>query len=151
MPHNSQAGKNAPNRSKEGAPPAEHPPREYDIRKMRLLAERNDVAFVCICLRPSPCPSRFPMQKRLTEPSGCPALLSLKLLSVASANSSVRWGCHVSIRVCRGAKRLGDREGHGAHSKGQRQHVTGVVRSGDVQEEDRMNADRRDTLRATGN
>jgi hypothetical protein len=33
-PHNSQAGKNAPNKSKEGAPPAEHPLRQKDTRKM---------------------------------------------------------------------------------------------------------------------
>src|SRR5580704_16055523 len=113
MPHNSQAGKNAPNRSKEGAPPAEHPPREYDIRKMRLLAERNDVALVCICLRPSPCPSGFPMQKRLTEPSGCPALLSLKLLGVASANSSIR--ARASCGHCRDPKRPGGHEGYDEH------------------------------------
>jgi hypothetical protein len=35
MPHNSQAGKNAPNRSKEGAPPAEQPVKVMDAKDRR--------------------------------------------------------------------------------------------------------------------
>jgi hypothetical protein len=42
MPHNSHAGKNAPNKSKEGAPAAEQPPRPIGIKKTRRAAAPMD-------------------------------------------------------------------------------------------------------------
>lgn len=38
-PHNSQARKNAPNKSNDGAPLAEQPPRQTDARHRRALRE----------------------------------------------------------------------------------------------------------------
>ena len=39
-PHNSQAGKNAPNKSNDGAPLAEQPPRQTDVRHRRVPPDR---------------------------------------------------------------------------------------------------------------
>jgi len=52
-PHNSQAGKNAPNKSNDGAP-AEHPLKQHDTRKMKTPADLVGKDVVRL-ESPSPC------------------------------------------------------------------------------------------------
>jgi hypothetical protein len=56
-PHNNQAGKNAPDKSKEGAPLAEHPPKDSDTSTMRGLARKGGGPFLCIYRRRSKFPA----------------------------------------------------------------------------------------------